>query len=155
MRNAGVRAEVCATVPYMTAGLNDSGERLVEDGYPGGCLVVLEQYVLLRLVFLNQVVLEQESVLLIIDDNVVYMANLAYENSCLRRLFLIKEIRRHPPFEVLGLAYVDNLASLVEILIYARHVRQHAHKLLKVGETLIIRGVCIFVRHQVKERYLK
>ncbi len=86
--------------------------------------------------FLDQVVLKQQRILLIIHHNMMDMANLADQDSCLTRLFLIKKIRGDTSFKVLGLAHIYDFASLVKILIDARLIRQNSYQRLKVLKPL-------------------
>ena len=98
----------------------------------------------LRLMFLDQVVLEQEGILLIVDYDVVDVANLADQDQRLLRLLTLQKVGGYAPFEVLRLADVDNLPAFVEILVHARKFGQDAHRLLEVVEPLVVVRKLVF-----------
>ena len=73
----------------------------------------------MRLKPLDKVVFEQEGIGFGVHHDIFHVVYVRDHGAYLAFLFLV-EIRIDAPFEVLGLAHVDNRALLVEILVHAR-----------------------------------
>lgn len=136
LRHTWIWAIIDAAIAHMTTRLNHPRKRLFKDSYPRISLVILEQDIILRLMFLNKVVFKQQGILLIIYDYMMNVTNLADKDSRLTRLLFIKEIGRYAPFEVLSLANVNYLSCLVEILIDSWLIWQDTHERLEVFKPL-------------------
>ena len=101
-------------------------------------LVVLEQHVVVRLVALDEVVLEQQRVLLRLHHHVADVADAGHEEPCLARLLLLVEVRAHAPLQVFRLADIDNRAAFIEVLVAARRFGEVVHDAFEVGRCFFV-----------------
>ena len=144
-RYMAIRAEIGRTVADNLSGAKDTRKVFIRhtDGRIG--LVVLQQDVVTRLVFLDKVVFEQQGVFLRIDHRVGYVVNLAYKHFRLETVYLLVKIGRHTVLEVLRLAYVYYRAALVVILVAAGLVGHIAYDGLQALEPFLV----FFFSHDV------
>lgn len=91
-------------------------------------LAVFEQNVVVRLVFLDQVVLQQESILLRVDHHIAYIRNMRHQLPGLAALMVFLEVTVHPSMQVLCFANIDYLPISIEILIHSRTMRNALEK---------------------------
>ena len=131
-RDVAVRAVIGRAVPDNLPRAEYAGIILVRhaDGRVG--LVVLQENVVARLVFLDEVVLQQEGVFFRLDHNVAYVGNLAHEHACLARRVLLAEIGIDAPLQILCLTDVDDDPVLVQVLVDAGAVGQVLHDAAQV-----------------------
>lgn len=86
--------------------------------YPRIGLGVLQQYIVARFILLDQVVLQEQGVSLTVNDGILDVSNLGYENPGLEiQAVFGHEILRDALVQVLGLAYIDNIPRGVVIAI--------------------------------------
>ena len=78
----------------------------------------------MRLILLDQVVLQQKRVLLAADHHILDIGYMRHELARLERCLILVEVAAYAPLEVLGFAYVDNCTFTIEVLIYSRLLRQ-------------------------------
>ncbi len=86
---------------------------------------VFQEYVILGLVLLNQVIFQQKSIAFGIDNGKLNVADVG--NEFLGFFVVLRgfiEIAAHPLPDIHRFAYVNNLVAFVEKLINARPVRQ-------------------------------
>ena len=93
------------------------------DADEGIALVVLELDVVVRLVPLDEGVLQHQRLELAVRDDHVEVAHLVHHRGHLRQM-LAAEIAHDAVFQPLGFADVDNLGILVEHDVHARQLRQ-------------------------------
>ena len=100
--------------------LEDTREILVAyaDGRVG--LVIFQQDIVARLVFLDEVVLQQQRVFFCIYDDVSDVCNLAYQNPCLGGLVFFRKIGVDTPLQILCFSHVDNGPLLIQVLVDSR-----------------------------------
>ena len=91
------------------AGNEHSRKRFLRDAYPRIGLGVLQQYIILGLVLLDEIVLQKQRVCLRVHHRVLRVGDFAHEHARLRVQPLGRhEILRHPLVQVLRLAHIDN-----------------------------------------------
>lgn len=113
-----VWSEIAGTIMHHLPGQEHPGKGLACHTYPRIGLGVLQQYVVARLILLDQVVLEEQRISLAVNDGVLDVCNLGYENPGLEiEAVLGHEILRDTLVQVLGLAYIDNIPRGVIISI--------------------------------------
>ena len=93
--------------------------QLVGDGNPRIGLIILEEHVVAGLVLLYHRVLEVEGVLFGGHDDIAHVGDIAHEQVGAEYVVGAVEIRRHSPFQVLGLADVYDRPGGVIICIDA------------------------------------
>ena len=74
-------------------------------------LVVFQQNVIPGFVCFDKTVFKMQSILLGLDDDILKIINIFDENISLRT------------FQILRLAYINNLSRFIEILVYTRGIR--------------------------------
>ena len=99
------------------AGTEDSRQIFLGNGDGRVGFVVLQQYVVPRLVLLDELVLEKQSVLFSLDNGIFDVANLGYQYAGSGTLLCLDKIRRHAAFQFFCLTYVDDGTFIVEILV--------------------------------------
>lgn len=72
--------------------LEDTGKVFVGHADAGIGLTVLEQHVVARIIFLDECVLEQQSVFLAVDNRIADVFNLAHQYLGLKAVYLFMEI---------------------------------------------------------------
>lgn len=118
MLDGTVRAEIAGTVMDHLPGQEHTRKGLPCHTYPRIGLGVLQQYVVARFILLDQVVLEEQGVGLTVNDGILDVSNLGYENPGLEiQAVFGHEILRDALVQVLGLAYIDNIPRGVVIAI--------------------------------------
>jgi len=134
----GVGAEVGRSVADYVAGGEDAREGFFFNADPGEGLIVLERYVVVRAVLLNEVVLEQEGVLFGLHDDVTDVGDPAHQHLHLAAHGVdLGEVGAYPLLQVLGLPHVNDPVLLVEILIHSRLLREVFHDGFEVREVLV------------------
>ena len=78
-----IRPEIVRTIPDDSPCLEDTGKILIRDPYHRIALTILEKDVVVRVVFLYQIVLKDKSLILIACDDVVYGIDLIDKSRCL------------------------------------------------------------------------
>ena len=86
-----VRPEIPGPVLPQAPGQEHPRIGLRRDAYPGIGLGVLQQYVVLGLILLDEIVLEQQGVGLGIDHRILHVGNLRYQDAGLG----VEPLRRH------------------------------------------------------------
>ena len=118
MLDGTVRAEIAGTVMNHLPGQEYPREGPPCHTYPRIGFGVLQQYVVARFILLDQIVLEEQGVSLTVNDGVLDVSNLGYENPGLEiQAVFGHEILRDALVQVLGLAYIDNIPRGVVIAI--------------------------------------
>ena len=105
-------------------------------------LSILQKHVVSRLVFLDQVVFQQQGVLLGVDHRVGDVPNLAYEHLGLVAVHFLVKIRGNALLETLGFSYVYDGVVLVVILVTARFVWHVQDDVLQISQTLFVFFSC-------------
>ena len=77
----------------------------------------------MRLILLDEVVLQQKSILLRVHHYIAYIRNMRHQLTCLAALMVFLKITIHPSMQVLGFTHIDYLPLAVEVLIHARGLR--------------------------------
>jgi len=94
--HAGIGAKVLRAVPDKLPGRKNTWETFLPDADPRVGFVVLQQYIIAGLVFLNQVILQQKGIRLGGDYNMPYRADLPYHHPGFAKGMGLTEIRGHP-----------------------------------------------------------
>ena len=121
VHNAAVRAKVAVALALLYAACDEHARELLPgDADPGVRLGVLQEYVVLGLVLLDEVVLQEERIGLRVHHGELRIGVFANQDACfgvqpLRR----HKILRHPLVQVLGLPHINNLSLGVIISIDA------------------------------------
>ena len=139
-RHVAVRAEVIRTVANNLPGLVDAWEILVADADGRVGLVVLQQHVVSWLVFLDQVILQQQGILFRVHHDVADVGNLGNQHACLGRLVVFGKIRIDTTLQILGFSHVDDNPFFVQVLVYARPLRKVQYDSFQV----FTGAVCLF-----------
>ena len=131
-RQVTVGSEISRAVPDNLAGFEHTREILIlhTDGRVG--LVVFQQYIVAGLVFLDQIIFQQQCIFFRIHHDVSDVGNLAHEHPRLARLVLFAEIRINPSLQILRLSNVDNRSLLVQVLVNARLLRKVGYNSLQI-----------------------
>ena len=137
-RHVAVRPEIDRPALAALPRLEDARQILRSHRNARVRLVVLEQHVVVRLVALDEVVLEQQRVLLRLHHHVADVADAGHEEPCLARLLLLVEVRAHAPLQVLCLADVDNRSAFIEVLVAARRFGEVVHDAFEVGRGFFV-----------------
>ena len=101
----------------------DSRIRFFGDAYTRIAFSVFEQYVVMRLVLLDEVVFQQECVLFALYNHITYICYMSNQLAGLGRLMVFIEIAVNPPVQVLRFPYIDNLPFFVKVLVHTRTLR--------------------------------
>src|SRR6185312_11977657 len=115
-----IRPEVFGPVAGLSPGEKDARERFVPDDDIGIALIVLEVDIELRLVLLDERVLEEKSVLFGVDDRELDAPDALHQLMRLEGSKRLCEVGTDAFAQVLGLPHVNQFILLVEILIDAR-----------------------------------
>ena len=91
-----IRPVIRRTVPDNLPGSENPRKVLVLHADGRVRLVVLQHHIVTRLILLNQIVLQQQSILFRIDHNIADVGNLADEHPGLPRFMLLAEIGIDP-----------------------------------------------------------
>ena len=131
-RQVAVRPVIGGTAAFAVARFENTGEILVRDGNIRIGLVVFEQYIVARLVLLDERIFEQEGIFLRIHDGVGDVSDLRNEQCRLSALLLLVEVRRNATLQVFGLSDVDNRPFVVIILVAPRLLGEVLHDAFEV-----------------------
>ena len=82
-------------------------------------LAVLEQDIVARLVLLDQVVLQQKSILLTLHNHVLDVCYVCYQLPGLERGLVLAEVAAYASLQVLGLTYIYHLPGIIQMLVHA------------------------------------
>ena len=118
------------------------------DGRVG--LVVLQQYVVPRTIFLDEVIFEQKRIFFGFHDDVSYVCNLAYQDTCLAIRVFPVEIGRDSSLQVFRLSNVDYRPFDIQILVDAGAFGQVQNDAFQ-----IIVGVNLFLFHRSVYKFNK
>ena len=111
---AAVGAEIQRAVLLPAAGQRQAGKLLPADPDKGIALVILQQDVVLGLVFFDQGVFQQQGVQLGVGENGLKMVDIGHHPPGLQGVrSQIGKILAHPVAERLGLAHIDDCAVAV------------------------------------------
>ena len=131
-----VWSEVSAELLVDVSRLEYSREKLVCHDYGRVGLAILQQDIVLRVVFLYKSVLEQKGILLRVYHGVRDVLYLRDEHLCLEPVHFPVEIARHAPLQVLGLSHIYYLptvfAQVIIILVAARLLGHIEHYVFQV-----------------------
>ena len=151
--DVAIWAEVCAEAFHYLTSLKDAWQIFVGDNDARISLSVLEKYVISGRPLLDEVVFEQESIFLCLDDYILDIVYLRNQNSSLSAIVFFGKIGIDTALQVLRLADIDDGAGFVEILIAARAVGQIVDYAHQVGPEFILPAFfhcvfssCFFVR---------
>ena len=86
----------------------------------GITFAILEEDIIVRLITLNQIILEQKSILLGVDHYIFDVSDIAHECVGFKTFVLFVPITIDPSSEIFSFAYVNNHPVRVEVLIYSR-----------------------------------
>ena len=103
--------------------LEDTRKLLLGNADTRITLAVLQQDVVMRLVFLDEVVLQEKSVLLAVHHHITYVGYVFDKLFGLEAVLLLMEITAHTTVEVLSLTYVYYFTFLVEVLVHTGLLR--------------------------------
>ena len=121
MGDRTVRSEIGSRLPVHPAGQEYPRELFVGNDYPGICLGVLQQDVVMRLVLLDEIVLQKQGVSLRIDHGELGVGDLRDQEPGLYiEPFRRDEILGHPLVEVLCLTHINHLPRGIVITIDPR-----------------------------------
>jgi hypothetical protein len=113
--------------------MEDPGKWFVLDADPGECLVVFEGDIVMRLVFLDQVVLQQESILFRINYNVADISDPADQHLNLSTDGIdLYKIAANALLKVLCLSDVNDPVLIIKKLINPRLMRKRSDDSLQV-----------------------
>ena len=115
-----VRTEVFAMKLIDSARFEYSRIGFSSNADTGITFAILEENIIVRLITLNQIILEQKSILLGVDHYIFDISNIAHERVGLKTFVLFIPITIYPPLQVFSFAYVNNHPVRVEVLIYSR-----------------------------------
>lgn len=116
----GIRAIEIA-MDLVVARKDDLGILLMSNAEIWIGLIVLEETVVARLILLDEVVFEQEGIDLGGDNSKPEIVDMADEHLDFGSMVVVAhEIRTDATLEILGLANINHLASLIQMLIDAR-----------------------------------
>jgi len=134
----GVRAEVLGAVADHGPGAEYPGERFIFDTDPGESFIVLKAYIIMRPVFLDEVVFEKEGILFGSNDDVFDIGYFSHQHLhfAADRIDL-HEVGAYPFLQVLGLAHINDPVFLVKVLVYTGFVRQRPDDGFEMGEVFI------------------
>ncbi len=113
----GERPVVFAVFAVDLSRLENAGKVFVRDTYGRIGLVVLQQDVVAGLVLLDEVVFEQQRIFVGRHHDVVDVLNLGHQYFCLPPVHAFHEIGGDAALQIFGLADVDDVFVLVEILV--------------------------------------
>ena len=121
-------AETVRTIviaPFLIDGacLEDTRVGFSRDADAGIRLAVFEQDIVMRLILLDEVVLQQKSILLRVHYHIAYIRNMRHQLARLAALMVFLEITIHPSMQVFGFTHIDYLPLCIEVLIHARVLR--------------------------------
>lgn len=128
----GIGAVVFRAVVNDLAGEKHPRKRLVAHRNPGVGLVVFEQYVVAGLVLLDKAVFEVQGIFFAAYNGVFDVADITHQHGGAQRFVLLVEIGADAPFQVLGLAYVDDVPFLVEVLVYSGRVGEERQQVVNM-----------------------
>ena len=121
VRDRAIRPEIGAVPPVYTPGQIDLRKLVVRDDDPRVGLGILQQDVVVRLVLLDEVVLQQQRVGLRIDDRELRVGDLRDQQPGLHIQPLRRhEVLRHPLVQVFGLAHINHLPRGIVVTIDPR-----------------------------------
>ena len=132
-----IRPEVLRSAAFLLAGLEYTRISLTCDADIRIALTVLEQDIIVRLILLDQVVLQQKRILFAADHHILDVRNMRHKLACLERGLVLTEVTAHAPLEVLGLTHIDHCSLTIEVLIYARLL---GYTLQQGGDMLVFGG---------------
>ena len=141
-RQVAVGSVVRRAVADDAAGLEDAREVFVLDADAGVGLVVLQQDVVARLVFLDEVVLQQQGVFFGVDHDVADVGYLAHQYAGLAGPVVAVEVGGDSPFQIFGLSNVDDGSFAVQVLVDAGAFGQVQHDAFQVVVELQFGCLC-------------
>ena len=115
-----IRAKIFGAVLNHVPGVENARKRFILDANPRVTFVVLEQDIVARLEFFDQVVLKQQGVVFCWHDDVFDRHDFAHHDVRPAGFVHFVEIRRYALFEIFRLADVEDFAVLVKILVDSR-----------------------------------
>ena len=124
----------------------DPGVRFILNTYPWKCLIVLELYIITRLVFLDEVVFQQQGIELGVDHDMPDGIDLPDQQGKLGPHGpVLIEVRGHSFAKALGLADIDHLTFFIDELVHTRLVRKCLYGEFELIYVLIIdRHICSY-----------
>ena len=134
--NGAVRPEIGSVLAVHPAGEEHPGELLIGHDYPGISLGILEEYVVVRLVLFDEIVLQKQGIGFGIHYRKLGVSDLGdkqagFDVESLRG----HEILGHPLMEVLGLTHINHLPRGIVVAINPRGMWKQGY-LLPDSETL-------------------
>lgn len=128
----GIGTVVFRAVVNDLAGEKHPWKRLVAHRNPRVGLVVFEQYVVAGLVLLDKTVFEVQGIFFAAYNGVFDVADITHQHGGAQRFVPLVEIGADAPFQVLGLAYVDDVPLLVEVLVYSGRVGEERQQVVNM-----------------------
>ena len=119
----------------------DARKKLLRNHNPGIRLIVFQQHVVARLVFLDHGVLEMKGILLGAYNDETHVDDIAHKQICARRVVAAVEVRAHPPLETFGLAYIYHLAVAVDIHVDTRRVGKTEYLLAQMLSWPVVENI--------------
>jgi len=116
----------------MAPGIMNTRIMLFPDDDPGIGFVVLQVDIVARLVFFDEVVLEQQGVVLGFYQHRADIADLPHQHGDAVVIVVFIEIATDPSLQVLCLTDVEDLSFCIEKLIHARSIRKSFDQLTQV-----------------------
>lgn len=121
----GIRAKIERTIFHNVSGGENSRKRFLLNANPWKGLIVFQQDIVAWLVLLDEVVLQQQRIKLRLNYNVLDVVNFPNQKSGFTTVIsILGEVGPHPLSQIFCLAYIDEIALRVEVLIHARIARQ-------------------------------
>ena len=125
MHHAAVRPEISGAVAAYIPCKEYSGELAGRDAYPWISLGILKEDIVLRLVLLDEIVLQKQGVGFRVHYGVLGIGNLRHQKSGLGiQPFGRDKVLGHPFVQILGLAHIDNFPLGVIVTIDTGGMRE-------------------------------
>ena len=74
----------------------------------------------MRLILLDQVVLQQEGILFALHHYIFDIRNVCYQLPCLERSLIFVEVTAYAPLEILGFADIYHFTGSIQVLVHTR-----------------------------------
>jgi hypothetical protein len=134
----GIGPEILGSVADNGSRAENPWKRFIFDADPGKGFVVLEAYIIMRAVFLDEVIFEQKGILFRGNYDIFDVGYFSHQHLHLSadRVDLDK-IRVDPFLQVLCFPHIDNTVFFVKILVNPGFIRQRPDNGFEMGKVFI------------------